>query len=142
MFCWLAGIYEVNALSSYQDVLAIFGNILHFISFYKALSIINTYAHILCYIYKFQYEHQIILDWTISSSKGRLESSPNQGEFYSFKNQTDFDHKWGQKEMIEFLSTEIFEIREWGLTYELKYWHTLGTWDSPGLSLLITSNSY
>ena len=28
---------------------------------------------------------------------------PKARQFYSFKNQTDSDHKWGQKEMIEFL---------------------------------------
>ena len=49
---------------------------------------------------------------------------PKARQFYSFKNQTDFDHKWGQKEMIEFLSVEIFEITEWRLTGWLKYWHT------------------
>ena len=49
---------------------------------------------------------------------------PKARQFYSFKNQTDFDHKWGQKEMIEFLSAEIFEITEWRLTGWLKYWHT------------------
>ena len=49
---------------------------------------------------------------------------PKARQFYSFKNQTDFDHKWGQKEMIEFLSGEIFEITEWRLTGWLKYWHT------------------
>ena len=57
-------------------------------------------------------------------SSGRCPVHPNARQFYSFKKQTDFDHKWGQKEMIEFLSAQIFEITEWRLTGWLKYWHT------------------